>query len=590
MVANEGSNPNARQAPQTSPVDHRLDTWGEIAAYLKVEQRTAQRWEEIKELPIHRLGARVYAYKPELDAWLRGQEPSPPPLPDWLEKLKGSLRLLNRRKSVMAAAAALLVALIAYLAWRHWQAQSKPVERVMLAVLPFENLSGDQRQDYFGPEFTAELTTELGRLHPESLGVIGPDSARNLKGISIDQIKRELRVQYVLGGSVTEHSGNEVRINAQLTQVSDQTQVWAESYSRSEEDVLALESDVAGAIAQQIGLKLTPREQARLETPRPINPKAHDAYLQGRYEWNKRTPLAIQNAISDFQQALASDPNYAPAYAGLADAFGLLGSVPNDALPPRVAIPKAEAAAEKAVALDNSLADAHVSLAYIRFAYEWKGDEAGQEFKRALEINPGYATGREWYALYLAATDRLDEAVAEIEKAQELDPLSNIMSMAAAQVYLFAGQYDRAIVQSQAAMDRVPSFFLPYYFRGRAYEQKGMLPEARADFQKASALSGGSPIMMMALGHADAISGHEDEARKLLAGLVSLSKQRYIPAVYMVGIAAGLDEKDEAFRWLDQAVKDRCDYVVYLKHEPGLDNLRADPRFDGLIRRIGLTP
>ena len=479
------------------------------------------------------------------------------------------------------------LAMTAYLGWRYWKV---PQGKAMLAVLPFDNLSGDPQQNYFSDEFTEELTTQLARLHPESLGVIAPTSARIAKAESIGQISRDLGVNYLVEGSVTQHSGNEVRITAQLIQVNDQTQLWADSYSRSEGDILALESDVAGAIARQIQLKLTPGERARLEVSHPVSPEAHDAYLHGRYEWNKRTPEAIQNAINDFQQAIAQDSSYAPAYAGLADAYGLLGSVPNDALPPRQAMPKAEAAAEKAVALDNSLADAHASLAYIRLAYDWKWQEAEQQFQEALELNPGYATAHEWHALYLAATDRLDQAVSEIEKAQELDPLSIIMSMAAAQVFLYAGENDRVLEQCRRALEVDPNFFLAYYFRGRAYEQKGMLREAMAEFQKASSLYPGSPALMMALGHACALSGDKAQAQKLLSSLVKLSTNRYVPAVYMVGIAAGLGDKNEAFRWLNQAVQDRCDYVIYLRHEPGLDNLRSDPRFRDTLRQIGLTP
>ncbi|HXJ96526.1 MAG TPA: protein kinase [Terriglobia bacterium] len=497
------------------------------------------------------------------------------------------LEVVRRHAVVFALAAAALV-FTPYLAWRYWPAA--PQEKVMLAVLPFENLSGDAQQNYFSDEFTEELTTQLARLHPETLGVIAPTSARIAKAEGIDQIGRELGVKYVVEGTVTRHPGNEVRITARLTQLSDRTQLWADSYSRSEGDILALESDVAGAIARQIQLKLTPKERARLGVSRPVSPQAHDAYLHGRYEWNKRTPKAIQNAIADFQQAIAEDPNYAPAYAGLADAYGLLGSVPNDALPPRQVMPKAEEAAEKALALDNSLADAHASLAYIRLAYDWKWQEAEQQFEEALELNPGYATAREWHALYLAATDQLDEAVAEIQKAQELDPLSIIMGMAAAQVFLYAGENDRVLEQCRRALELNPNFFVAYYFRGRAYEQKGMLPEALADFRKAMSLYPGSPTLMMALGHASALAGDKPQAQELLADLETLSRRKYVPAVYMVGIAAGLDDKNEAFRWLNKAVQDRCDYVVYLKHEPGLDNLRSDPRFPEILRQIGLAP
>ena len=586
-MANESFDPKLRQGSQAPPGEERLETWGEIAAYLRVEQRTAQRWEEILSLPIHRLQGRVFAYKSELEAWRRKREDPPnPPEPDRTFWIPEGFEVIRRHTGVVALSA-VLVALAVYFIWPFFH---RPVTKVMLVVLPFKNLSGDQHQEYFCMEFTEELTTQLARLHPQKLGVISPTSARNARAKSIDQIGHELGVKYILEGSVTQHGSNEVHITAQLIQVSDQAQLWADSYSRTEADVLALQSDVAGAIARQIKITLTPQEQTSLTISHPVNPKAHDAYLRGRYEWNQRTPQSIANAIQEFRQAIATDPEYAPAYAGLADAYELLGSVPNDALPPRQAMPMAEQAAEKALALDNSLADAHISLAYIRLAYDWKRQEAEQQFQEGLKLNPGSATGHEWYALYLAATDQMDKAMVEVQKAQELDPLSIIMNMAAAQVFLYAGHYDRVLEQCQMALDLNPNFFLAYYFRGRAYERKGMLPQAIAEFQRANTLFPGNPTLMMALGGSHALLGDKAQARSYLAALKNLSKQQYVPAVYMVGIAAELGDKDEAFRWLDQAVEDRCDYVIYLGHEPAIDNLRADPRFRDFVQHIGLTP
>ena len=586
-MANERFDPKFRQGSETPPVEERLETWGEIAAYLKVEQRTAQRWEEILSLPIHRLQGRVFAYKSELEAWRRKREEPPDPSePDRRFWIQQSSEAIRRHSGVVAISAGLIALAVCFL----WLSVHRPPAKVMLVVLPFENLSGDQRQEYFCMEFTEELTTQLARLHPERLGVIAPTSARNVRTKSIDQIGRDLGVKYILEGSVTQHGGNGVHITAQLIQVSDQAQLWADSYSRSETDVLALQDDVAGAIARQIKITLTPQQQASLTISHPVNPKAHDAYLRGRYQWSQRTPKAIANAIQEFQQAIAVDPEYAPAYAGLADAYELLGSVPNDALPPRQAMPMAEQAAEKALALDNSLAEAHVSLAYIRLAYDWKRQEAEQQFREALDLNPGSATGHEWYALYLAATDQMDKATIEVQKAQELDPLSMSMNMAAAQVFLYAGQYDRVLDQSQRALDLDPNFFLAYYFRGRAYERKGMLLQAIAEFRKATALFPGNLTLMMALGAAYALSGDKTQAQSYMATLENLSRERYVPAVYMVGIAAGLDDRNGAFRWLNQAVEDRCDYVIYLDHEPGLENLRADPRFHEFVHHIGLLP
>ena len=485
-------------------------------------------------------------------------------------------------------AVALLVAVIVgiYLARRH-----KVVPRkVMLAVLPFANLSGEPGQEYFSDGLTDEMITELDRLHPEGLGVIGGTSSMQYKGTHEGeaQIGKELGVSYILEGGV-ERGAHQVRINARLIQVSDQSHRWAESYDRNLDDVLSVQKDVAEEVALQIRLELTPQERARLTPARPVNPQAYDDYLHGRYHWNKRTPQDITSAIDYFKQAIHEDPNYAVAYAGLADAYALLGSVPNDGQPPRVAMPQAEESALKALALDNSQAEAHASLAYVKLSFDWQGPEAERHFKQALKLNPSYATGRQWYALYLVAMGRMKEAIDEIARAQELDPLSVIIITAAAHIYNQAGQYDKALEQCRKALDLYPDFFLAHYVAGRAYEQKGMLPEAIAEFQKADDLSRGSATVIAALGHAYAISGKRPEAQKLLADLVSRSQQRYVPAVCMMAICVGLGDNPQALRWLKQALQDHCDYVIYLEHEPGLDSLRADPGFQDLMRQIHVT-
>jgi len=490
---------------------------------------------------------------------------------------------------VPLAVALVLAALFLANRIRKWIWPPSPA-KVMLAVLPLDDLSGDSKQEYLADGLTDEMITELGRLHPEGLGVIARSSVRPYRRTtkSAAQIGKELGVNYILEGSVS-RSADHLRVRAQLIQVQDQTPVWADEYDRNLTDVLAMESDVAKAVARQIQLRLTEQERARLEKVRSVNPEAYESYIKGRYHWNKRTPDAILLSVTYFQQAIQKDPTYAVLYAGLADAYGLLGTVPYDVLPPRQAMPKSKDAAERALELDESLAEAHVSLAYADYVYDWNWPDAEKEFQRALELNPNYATGHEWYALYLVAAGRADVAIAEINLAEKLDPLSPVIYAAAAQIYMYAQRYDETLEQCRRAFELYPDFLLAHYFQGRAYEQKGMVKEAIGEFQKASTLSGGSPIMMMSLGHAYAISGRKKDAQELLAQLVSLSNEKYVPAVYMMAIAAGLGDKDGAFRWLNQAVQDRCDYVVYLRKEPGLDNLRSDPRFVEVMRRIGLT-
>ncbi|HME00407.1 MAG TPA: tetratricopeptide repeat protein [Terriglobia bacterium] len=595
------ANSEAAQAARNSGPGERLESWGEIAAYLNCEVRTAQRWEREGRLPVHRLllqkQGRVYAYKSELDDWRRKRDPrlesnrGSEPIEDNAGQtgdISQSSRAGIRWRWVLAVG--LLVAAIvgAYFAWKHYHPVSKS-ERMMLAVLPFENLSGDTAQKYFSDGFTDELITEVA--HLSNLGVIARPSVQNYPPGThkpIDQIGRELHVNYILEGTVIKDA-NRVRIIARLIQVSDQTDLWSESYERNLEDILSLQRDVAEAIAGQIQAKLTTQERARLAPAGPVNPRAYDAYLRGRYHWNKRTPQDITSAIDYFQQAIHEDPNYAVAYAGLADAYALLGSVPNDAQPPRVAMPQAEENVVKALALDNSLAEAHASLAYVKLSFDWQWPEAERHFKQALDLNPSYATGHQWYALYLVAMGRMNEAIAEIGRAQQLDPLSIIIIAAAAHIYNQAGQYDKALEQCRKALDLYPDFFLAHYIQGRAYEQKGMVPEAIAEFQRANDLSQGSAIVIAGLGHAYAISGKRQEAQKLLDDLVSRSQQKYVPAVCMMAICVGLGDNNQALRWLKQALEDRCDYVIYLPHEPGLA-LRADPGFQDLMRQIHLTP
>jgi TolB-like protein/Tfp pilus assembly protein PilF/tRNA A-37 threonylcarbamoyl transferase component Bud32 len=497
-------------------------------------------------------------------------------------------RVLQLAKAPLAVALILTILFIGNRI-RRWIYPPSPA-KVMLAVLPLDDLSEDSKQEYLADGLTDEMITELGRLHPKGLGVIARSSVMPYRRTtkSAVQIGEELGVDYILEGSIS-RSADRLRVRAQLIRVGDQTPAWADEYDRNLTDVLAMESEVAKAISQQIQLRLTEQERDRLDTVRSINPEAYESYVVGRNHWNKRTPEEIFRSVTYFQQAIQKDPNYAPALAGLADAYLLLGSVPNDLLPPRQAMPKSKEAAQRALELDDSLAEAHVSLAYVDFAYEWNWLLAEKEFQRALQLNPNYATGHEWYALYLVAANRPEAAMAEINLAQRLDPLSPVFYAAAAQVYLYAQRYDETLEQCRRAFDLDPDFLLAHYFQGRVYEQKGMITDAVEEFQKASKLFGGIPTMMMALGHAYASSGREGEARELLAQLVSLSKQRYVPAVYMMGIAAALDDKDAAFHWLNQAVQDRCDYVVYLRYEPGFDSLRSDPRFGEVMRHIGLT-
>ncbi len=494
----------------------------------------------------------------------------------------------SRARTIVILCALIVVA--GYAGWRLHTPRPKPSSgRVMLAVLPFDNLSGNPEQDYFSDGLTEEMITQLGRLHPERMGVIARTTMMQYRGThkSASQIGRELGADYILEGSVRRSDGR-VRIAAQLIQVSDQTHVWADSYERNLSNVLELQSDVAGAIAERIQLQLTPAQRERLASAPAVNPAAYEDYLKGRFYWNKRTEEGFQKAIAQFDQAIAEDANYAPPYAGLADTYSLLGSVPANVLEPRVAMSKAREAATRAVALDESLAEAHVSLGYVKMAYEWDFPAAEAEFKRAIELNPAYPTAHQWYAFYRTAIGRAEDADHENMLAKKLDPLSLSVNSQIAWSYYIARRYDDAVTQSRKLIDFEPNLYTSHLYLGLAYEGQKLYPQAIEEFQKANALSGGNPIVLGALGHTYAVSGNRAKANELIGQLDSIAKKRYVPGLYPAAIYAGLDNKDAAIRWLTKAVEDRSDYCLFLPLEPEAENLRSDPRFKELVRRIGL--
>jgi serine/threonine-protein kinase len=458
-----------------------------------------------------------------------------------------------------------------------------------LAVLPLANLSGDPEQEYFADGMTDELIADLGQI--EALRVISRTSVMQYKGVKkpLPQIARELNVDAVIEGSVL-RSGDRVRITAQLIQAVTDKHLWAKSYERDLRDVLALQSEVAGAIANEIKIKLTPQEQARLASARPVNPEAYQAYLKGRLFWNKRTVQGLKKAIEYFNEAIDKDPSYGLAYAGLADCYNLLGTDILAAFRPEEAFPRGKAAAMKALEIEDTLAEAHGSLAWARLVYEWDWSAAEQEFKRAIDLNPNYGTAHHRYALYLASLGRLDEALAEIRRAQELDPLSPMINVNVGTIFFYARHYDQAAEQIRRALELDPNFAFAHWYLGRTYEQKSMHREAVRELQKAARLSEENPNFMAPLGHAYARAGQRAEAWKVLEQLKELSKRAYVPAYAMVDIYTGLGEKEEAFTWLEKAYEQHCSWLVWLKVDPELDPLRSDPRFQHLLRRMNFPP
>jgi tetratricopeptide (TPR) repeat protein len=379
-------------------------------------------------------------------------------------------------------------------------------------------------------------------------------------------------------------SGDQVRITAQLIEASTDKHLWSQSYEGELRDSLALQNRVAGAIADQIRISLTPQEQTALKNAKVVNPEAYESYLKGRYFWNKRTADGFKVALAYFNQAIEEDPKYAQAYSGLADTYVLLGDWEYGVMAPKEAYPKAKAAATRALELDNSLSDAHTSLASLGM-FDWDWQSAGKEFRRAIELNPGYATAHQWYAWHLNLLGRQREAIAEIRKAESLDPLSLIISADTADLLFVARRYDESIQQSRKTLEMDPNFAIAHFELSQTYLQKRMYSEAIAELQRAIELSGGSTTFTSNLAYAYAVSERRNQAVKILNDLTSRSNGSS-DAAEIALIHAGLGEKDQAMAWLEKAFSER--FIPSILLRPGFDPLRSDPRFQNLVHRIGL--
>ena len=453
-----------------------------------------------------------------------------------------------------------------------------------LAVLPLENLSTDTSEDYFADGMTDELITDLAQI--SALRVISRTSVMSYKVARkpLPQIARELNVDAIVEGTVL-RSGNRVRITAQLIQAHTDKHLWAQSYEADLSDTLALQNKVASAIAEQIRIKLSPQEETALKNVKVVNPGAYEAYLKGRYFWNKRTASGLGRAVEYFNTAIKIDPNYAPAYAGLADSYALLGDWEYGVLAPKEAFPKAKAAAIKAIQLDDGLSEAHTSLAFCFDAFDWDWNSAEQEFKRAIALKPGYATTHQWYAWHLMILHRDHEAIAEMKKAQDLDPLSLIISADVADILLVSRRYEDAANQSRKTIDMDSSFALAHYELGEALVQRHLVKEAIDEFKTAITLSGGNIACTSNLANAYALLGRRKEAMELLDQLKDGSNGRPAPASEIALIYAGLGENDHAIAWLEKAYATRFNPSILLR--PVFDQLRSEPGFQDLLRRVG---
>ena len=465
-----------------------------------------------------------------------------------------------------------------------------------IAVLPFINMSDDAGNEYFSDGISEELLNLLTKI-PE-LRVIARTSSFSYKGkdVKIADMARELNVGYVLEGSVR-RDGSRVRITAQLVDARSDTHMWSETYDRELDDIFAVQENIARVIAKELVVHFSDSESRQVSTSnlevydiylngrRPVNPAAYEAYLKGRYHLNKWSIEDFPKSLEYFQQAVEKDPDFALAHVGLADSYSTLGLW--GVLPPKEAYPKSKAMAMKALELDATLAEAHRVLADVRFFYDWDWEGAESEYKRAIELNPSYALAHNNYAFYFSALTRHDDALAEIKQARELGPVSLMINSDLGWAYYLARQYDQATLQFRRALEMDSSLAISQFALGYVYEQKEMFVESMAAFQKAVSLSPNDLESIAGLGHAYAVAGRREDALKIVARLKQPSQQMSIPSLGIATIYIGLDNKDEAFAWLEKAFVDRVSMMVYIQTDPVFDPLRPDPRFQVLVSRMG---
>ncbi len=513
-------------------------------------------------LPVHRhhhdkLGS-VYASRAEVNAWFTGREQAGAPA-----------EAANAGKS----------------------------DKIKIAVLPFSNLDGKRESDYFSDGLSEEMITQLTRLQPEQLAVIAWSTALNYNSTpnSLQQMRENLGVDYVLEGRVR-RSGTRVRITARLSEVQDQTQLWAETYERDLKDLLTVQAEIAKAIAAEIHLVLKLSENERLSQIQTgqaqVKPEAYDAYLKGRYQLHKMTPDGISASVGDFEEAVELDAGYAPAWAGLASAYALMTIAPFDLVSPLQIMPGAEKAAKRALELDNTLPEAHTALALVDHHYRWKWAEAETHYKRAIELNPDYAAAHLWYSWMLLALGRREEAMRQIDETmrivQETDPNRLVAVHATrAQAFYLGRQFEQAVQECAKGLQLDSKHFMLLYVMGRSYMRLGEKDKAIAQLEKASS-PGQIPLVDAALGLAYAVTGRLEEAKKIGNSFKHLLETRYIPPTYFGMLYAGLGDRERAMAWLEKALRERADGLTWLNVDPMMDDMRKDERFMELVKKIGL--
>jgi serine/threonine protein kinase/Tfp pilus assembly protein PilF len=454
-----------------------------------------------------------------------------------------------------------------------------------IAVLPFENASRDAEHEYLGDGIAGSLINILATI--PKLRVMAQSTVFRYKGRGMDAqaVGRELNVRAVLTGRIMQ-SGGALRIGTELVDVATGSQLWGSQYDRKPGDIFAIQDEISGEISEKLRLKLTRAEKKRLTKRETVDAEAYRLYLKGRHHWNKWTEDGFYKAIEYFQQAVEKDPSYALAYTGLADSYVLLGW--NSYLPPKDAFPKAKRAAMGALRLDPDLGEAHTSEAAVLWLHDWRWPEAGSEFQRSLALSPSHPTASHWYAEYLMTMGRHAEAIEQMKKSQELDPLSLIISVAIGWAFYMGRKYDEAIEQFRRTVELDPNYPVTYWILGLVLRKMGRYEMAIAEGEKGVKLSGGSPLMKAALAQTLATAGRRKEAIQILDELMELAKQKYVASYFFAGIHTGLGEQDRAMEYLEKSYEEHSHWLMYLHMDPGMDGLRPNPRFQDLLRRVGL--
>ena len=484
----------------------------------------------------------------------------------------------RRTPAFILVAGVVVTTLVGLFYFTGWSKAGNTAAIQSIAVLPFVDESADPDAEYINDKIAESLINSLSKL--PQLRVVPRSVVESYKGRQIDprKVGEELNVRAVVTGRMRRH-GDIISIQADLIDLQNVAQLWGQHYDHKVSDVLLVQDDISRDIFENLRLKLNVEEKKQLE--------AYRLYLKGRNAWNKRTGDALQEAIEFFNQAIEIDPNYGAAYAGLADCYNML--VVYGRLQPKEGFPKAKEAAAKALEIDESSAEAHSSMAFIKFRWDWDRTETEREFQTAIKLKPAYAPAHQWYSSYLVAVERFDEAIAEAKRTEELEPLSFVASSHLGWIYYLSGQNDKAIEQCRKILELDPSSFPARRYLGLAYEAKGMYPEAISEFQRGVKLSG-SPLMLALLGHAYAVAGKKTEARQVLNDLQQLQEQRYVSPYTVAAIYAGLGDQDQAFKWLDKAVEERDIWLMNLKVDPVFAKLRSQRKFTDTLARIRLRP